>query len=58
MILLDAINWLMTAIIWFFTPVFRLFGLYALAAGGVVVVIFLAVTALRGNGKRRRTKPT
>jgi hypothetical protein len=57
MILLDAINWLVTAIIWFFAPVFRLFGLYALAAGGIVVVAFIAVSVLRRAGKGRNTKP-
>jgi hypothetical protein len=58
MILLSAINWTVSAIIWLVTPVLRLYGFYALLAVVTVVLIYLAWSAMRRLGKGRRTTPT
>jgi hypothetical protein len=58
MILLSAINWTVSAIIWLLKPILRLYGFYALLSVLAVVLIYLAWRALRRLGKRRPATPT
>jgi hypothetical protein len=57
MILLSAINWVVTAIIWLVAPIMRIYGLYALATGSSLVLLYVAWSAMRRNGRRRGVAP-
>jgi len=52
MILLSAINWTVSAILWLVEPILRLYGFYALVCIVPFVLIYFAWSAMRRTGKR------
>ena len=57
MILLSAMNWFVTAIIWLLGPIMRAYGLYALAMSVTLVLLYGAWSAMRRNVRRRGAAP-
>lgn len=57
MILLSAMNWFITAIIWLLGPIMRVYGLYALVMSVTLVLLYGAWSAMRRTGRRRGVAP-